>query len=59
MGRWALIQNGVVKNIAVWEEKTDWVPPNTDILVDVTDIECDIGYIYLEGGEFIPYGGGR
>lgn len=46
MKRIAMIQNGIVQNIAVWDGISNWKPEGYD-LVDVTDLsQVDIGWAY-------------
>jgi hypothetical protein len=46
MKTYAEIQNNIVVNVSIWEDE----PPNSNQLVDITDIEnCGIGWLYVEG----------
>ena len=57
MKRIALIKNGVVENVALWEDKMEWkqdVESKGALLVDVTDQES-VGPEYTyENGVFTP-----
>lgn len=53
MRRIAMIKDGVVQNIALWDGVSEWSPEEF-ILVDVTDSpEVGPNFIYLDG-EFSP-----
>lgn len=43
-----MIQNGIVENIAAWDGVSDWKPAGYE-LIDVTDIQCNIGDTYQDG----------
>jgi len=43
--RMAIIKNGVVTNIAVWDGVSEW-EPDGDAVVDVSDLRVGIGYTY-------------
>jgi len=47
MKRMAMIQNGVVANIALWDGNSDWAPAGYT-LVDITNLGqfIDLGYLY-------------
>lgn len=45
MKKIAMIKNGVVENIALWDDVSTWEPEGYE-LVDVTSIQCDIGFLY-------------
>lgn len=52
--RVAMIKDGVVWNIAVWDGTSNWNPGSVFKLVDVTDQpRCDIGWVD-SGGELSP-----
>lgn len=53
MKKIAMIMNGIVENIALWDGSSDWHPDDYT-LVDVTDIECAIGWEYINGGFVAP-----
>lgn len=44
----AMIKNGIVENIAIWDGVAEWHPEGYD-LVDVTEINCHIGDLYNNG----------
>lgn len=48
MKRIAMIKNNIVENIAIWDGVSLWSPPGV-LLVDVTNIICDVGYVYDPG----------
>lgn len=43
----ALIQNGVVENLASWDGFSEWNPGDQFTLVDVTDKAVDLGWRYV------------
>ena len=54
MRKFAIILDGIVENVAIWDGVTPWNPGDEYTIVEVTDIFCDIGYIYNENGFFNP-----
>ena len=47
MKRYAIINsNGLVDNIILWDEATQWSPPEGMTMVKVEDILCSIGWKY-------------
>lgn len=54
MKRIALIKNGIVQSIAVWDGTSLWNPGENFILIDVTDIFCGPGFLYNGENFFIP-----
>lgn len=48
MRRIAMIKNGVVQNIALWDGEAPWSPEGF-ILVDVTTLDVGPSYTYLDG----------
>lgn len=48
----AMIQNGIVQNIADWDGVTEWHPEGYQ-LIDVTELVCNIGDSY-NNGVFTP-----
>lgn len=46
--RYAMIKNGIVENIVLWDGETTWNPGNYQ-LVDVSGISCSIGMTYNDG----------
>jgi len=53
MHKIAMVQNGVVVNIAVWDGVSFWEPPSTFDLIDVTSETCDIGWTW-DGSKLSP-----
>lgn len=52
MKRIAMIQDGVVSNIAIWDGVTEWSPEGF-LLIDITNSpEVSIGCIYSEDGSW-------
>ena len=48
--RMAMVLNGVVQEVAVWDGITPWNPGDQYFLVDVTDNpKVESGYIYVNG----------
>ena len=46
----AMVLNGVVQEVAVWDGITPWNPGDQYFLVDVTDNpKVESGYIYVNG----------
>jgi hypothetical protein len=47
MKRYAIIDlNGLVDNIILWDEASQWSPPEGMTMVKVEDTLCDIGWKY-------------
>jgi hypothetical protein len=48
---WALVKDGVVKNMIVWDGQTNWSPPDGCTAVNITGIEPSpsIGWTYADG----------
>lgn len=47
---YAVVTNGIVDNIVVWDGSSDWMPPIGSVLVEIAPNEwCSIGTIYREG----------
>lgn len=44
MKRIAIVKDGIVENITLWDGENNWNPGDGVETVDVTDIECDVGY---------------
>ena len=44
--RYALIKNGIVQNIAVWDGVTPWDPNSGYLVTCVEDHVADIGWLY-------------
>lgn len=53
MNKYAIIENGVVTNICLWDGTTEWVPPENSTIVELVDTSIDIGFQYLDG-QFTP-----
>lgn len=51
--RYALLKNGIVANICLWDGVTPWTPPAGTALVNVEGMWCDIGALY-DGKVFTP-----
>ncbi|CAM2295030.1 hypothetical protein [Ralstonia mannitolilytica] len=52
--QYAIVHDGNVLNIVVYDGQEEWVPTTGTELVEIPpDIFVDIGYIYL-GGKFSP-----
>lgn len=47
-----MIKNGIVENIAIWDEEDEWFP-DCDLHVEITNRVVDIGYFY-DGEVFTP-----
>lgn len=54
MKRIAMIVNGIVENIALWDGDDAWHPGNQYTLIDVTDLPCNPGDIYINGNFQAP-----
>lgn len=47
MKRYAIVNlDNIVENIIVWDEATQWTPPEGRIMVNVEDVLCDMGWKY-------------
>jgi len=53
MATYAIIENGVVMNMVVWDGKTEWSPPEGTEAIECNDDSCQIGGSYMDG-VFIP-----
>lgn len=54
MGTYAIIANGIVVNIILWDGESDWAPQDGQIAVPVPDdVFVDISYVF-DGGVFSP-----
>lgn len=50
MARFAVVNpDNIVANIIVWDEASDWRPPEGHIIVKVEEIRCDIGWHHKDG----------
>lgn len=45
MKRIAMVKDGIVENIAVWDGRAEWNPSGYE-LIDVTGLSVDIGWNY-------------
>jgi hypothetical protein len=52
MASYAIIIDGIVDNIAVWDGVTPWAPGNNGDAILAPD-DCAIGWAY-DGAQFIP-----
>ncbi|PRX32252.1 hypothetical protein B0G75_104273 [Paraburkholderia sp. BL18I3N2] len=47
---YALVENGVVVNVIVWDGHSDWQPPNGQTVVQIPDgVYAGIGSTYSNG----------
>jgi hypothetical protein len=47
MKRYAIIDsNGLVENIILWDEASEWSPPEGMSMVKVEDVVCNMGWKY-------------
>lgn len=54
MAKYAIIENGVVTNITIWDGKSDWQPPEKSQAVMLTeDDKISVGYLFIDGA-FTP-----
>lgn len=50
MAKHAVVNSdNVVENVIVWDESSDWRPPEGRVLVNVDEIFCDIGWHHNNG----------
>jgi hypothetical protein len=50
MNRYAIIIDGVVSNVIVWDGLTEWTEPEGAFVTQLTQVErCDIGDIWRPG----------
>lgn len=53
MKKYAVVNsNGIVDNIILWDESSQWQPPEGSIIVKIEENLCDIGWKH-NNGEFI------
>lgn len=53
MKKYAVIDpNGVVNNMILWDEVSQWAPPEGHSIVKAEEVLCDIGWKY-ENGTFV------
>ena len=53
MNKYAIIENGVVTNICLWDGITEWLPPENSSVVQLVDTSVCIGFLYSDG-QFTP-----
>lgn len=51
--RWAIVQNGIVTNIVLWDGQETWQPPMGAAIIALNETVCDIGWLY-DGTSFSP-----
>jgi hypothetical protein len=53
---WALIKDGVIDNVIVWDGQTQWTPPEGYTVVNITGINPSpsIGWAYADGQFIAP-----
>lgn len=50
MARFAVIDaEGIVKNVILWDEVSQWDPPEGHALIKAEDVFCDIGWKHENG----------
>jgi hypothetical protein len=50
MKRYAVVnQDNKVENIIIWDEASQWTPPEGRFIVNVEEIFCDIGWVHNQG----------
>jgi hypothetical protein len=54
MGNIALVLNGVVENVAVWDGVSSWSPGSQYILINVTGTPTSIGWTTTDNIHFSP-----
>ena len=50
----AMVNDGVVANLAKWDGVSEWNPSEEFTLVDVTDISVGIGWAVVDGAFVAP-----
>ena len=51
MKRYAIINSdNVVENVVLWDEVSQWSPPERRSTIKVEDVVCGIGWVYDNGG---------
>ena len=53
MNKYAIIENGVVTNICLWDGITEWLPPENSSVVQLVDTSVCISFLYSDG-QFTP-----
>lgn len=52
MKRYAVVnQENKVENIVIWDESSQWAPPEGRFIVKVEEVFCDIGWVH-DNGQF-------
>lgn len=54
--RWAIVQDGIVTNIVLWNGQEAWQPPVGATIIALHETVCDIGWIF-DGTGFSPPAG--
>jgi len=50
MKRYAIINSdNVVENVVLWDEVSQWSPPEGRSMIKVEDVVCGIGWVYDNG----------
>ena len=50
--KYAIIDNGTVENLILWDGVTEYTPPQNTTLVNIDNIPCEIGWIQQPDGSF-------
>ena len=53
MSRYAVVRDGQVENICLWDSQTEWQPPEGSAAVRIDGL-VDIGWLQVDGGGFVP-----
>jgi hypothetical protein len=53
----AVIENNVVTNIVLWDGIKRWEPGPDIIILDATNLDCEIGMVYSEEGALVDLNG--
>lgn len=52
--RWAVVDDGIVVNLIVWDGESPWSPPSDARVIEIPDDSpVDIGWSY-DGSNFAP-----
>lgn len=55
MPKYAIVNaDNIVENIIVWDEVSEWRPPEGRIIVKAEEILCDIGWTHDNGAFIAP-----
>lgn len=50
VSNWAVINNGVVEKVVLWDGVSEWKPCHEDDeVIDVSDLHISPGWLYAEG----------